>query len=524
MARPTTNKERSQPPLLSRGLRMYLYFTAAVTGAAVLIVEILGAKLLSPYVGTSHFVWTAQIVVTLLALAAGYAAGGKLADRTERLRPLYGCLIAAAAYLGLSNLVLEPIAFYCLRFQLAIGALLAAGLLFFVPLLLLAMTGPFFIRRLTSSVEEVGSNAGRVSSVSTLGSVAGAVLIGYVLIPLLPNPTTLLLTACGLVVVALGYFLVWDRGGAAAPGVLGLLGLGLAAMGAIQPWLRVPTDLVELERANSNFGMIQVVEDTDHTRRYYLNDLLTQNGYEPSQGRSASLFTYMLRDLARGYRTNIEDVLCIGVGVGIVPREFAEAGAKVRAVEINPAIVPIAEKYFGFDPSKLALTIGDGRYYLEKSKEKFDVIILDAFLGESPPSHLMTREAFGSMKRLLKPGGVLVMNAFGELEKGFTTASLYITLQKVFPSVRLHAGGNGNLFYAASDQPSLVLQRVPDFSQYPAYLQHLARLTLGTAWQPKPEDGKVLTDAYNPVEFYDAKNREAFRKRLARSFEVTSVQ
>src|SRR5438876_9072417 len=46
---------------ISIGLRRYLYITAAITGAAIMIVEILGAKMLSPYVGLSHFVWTAQI-------------------------------------------------------------------------------------------------------------------------------------------------------------------------------------------------------------------------------------------------------------------------------------------------------------------------------------------------------------------------------------------------------------------------------------------------------------------------------
>ncbi len=69
---------------ISVSLRRYLYFTAAITGAAILIVEILGARMLSPYVGTSHFVWTAQIMVTLAALAAGYYAGGRLVDLSPK--------------------------------------------------------------------------------------------------------------------------------------------------------------------------------------------------------------------------------------------------------------------------------------------------------------------------------------------------------------------------------------------------------------------------------------------------------
>src|SRR5258707_7460803 len=87
---------------LSKGLRRYLYFTAMVTGAAIMIVEILGAKMLAPFVGMSHFVWTAQIAVTLIALAAGYYAGGRLADRSQKTGPLYWAILCAGIFLSLT--------------------------------------------------------------------------------------------------------------------------------------------------------------------------------------------------------------------------------------------------------------------------------------------------------------------------------------------------------------------------------------------------------------------------------------
>ena len=74
---------------MSIGLRRFLYFTAACTGACILVVEILGAKMLSPFLGTSHFVWTAQIAVTLVALSGGYYAGGWLVDQSPKLNRLY---------------------------------------------------------------------------------------------------------------------------------------------------------------------------------------------------------------------------------------------------------------------------------------------------------------------------------------------------------------------------------------------------------------------------------------------------
>src|SRR6266550_4357284 len=123
---------------MSPGLRRYLYCTAGTTGAAIMIVEILGAKMLAPYVGTSHFVWTAQIAVTLVALASGYFAGGKLVDFSPRPGRMYAAILLAAVYLCLTVLIVEPVAYWCLKYKLAVGSLLASAFLFFWPLALLA--------------------------------------------------------------------------------------------------------------------------------------------------------------------------------------------------------------------------------------------------------------------------------------------------------------------------------------------------------------------------------------------------
>ena len=170
-------------PVLSLGLRRYLDLTASFTGAAIMIVEILGAKMLSPYVGLSHFVWTAQIAVTLVALACGYYVGGRLADRSQHLTSLYWAILAAAVYLAMTVLICKPVVYWCLDFRLAVGSLLASMILFFVPLALLAMTGPFLVRVITSSVSGVGGNVGRLTSIGTLGSFVGTMLIGYLMIP-----------------------------------------------------------------------------------------------------------------------------------------------------------------------------------------------------------------------------------------------------------------------------------------------------------------------------------------------------
>jgi spermidine synthase len=245
--------------------------------------------------------------------------------------------------------------------------------------------------------------------------------------------------------------------------------------------------------------------------------LLHQNSVDGDTGQSATLFTYMLHGLARAYTPEIRDVLCIGLGIGIVPMQFAREGARVEVVEINPVVAPVAERFFGFDPSQVNLTVGDGRYYLSRTTNTFDTIILDAFLGDSSPSHLMTREALASAKRRLNPRGTLVINMFGDFTSGadFFTASLERTLREVFRSVRIHAAGNGNVFFVASDRDSLQPLRPFSTAGVPRFLQPLADQAYRSTPRTDPAHGIVLSDNYNPVEVFDATNREEMRKRLA---------
>jgi spermidine synthase len=508
-------------PESGAGFRRFLYVSSAITGASILIIEILGAKMLAPYIGTSHFVWTAQIAVTLVALAMGYWLGGWLVDRGPSLGRLYGCIAGAAVYVCVAVAAREPVAYWCLQFKLAAGALLAAALLFLVPLTLLATTIPFLVRVLTQSGTDVGGVVGRLSAVSTLGSVAGTVLIGYLLIPFFRNSVTMLGTAGVLLLLSGAYFVFWRKDATWTPVLVvgAVAGLGL---GGVSSWRERHAGFPgyhEVFSANSNFGVVQVLDRPGSGHRLYLNDYLVQNTYDPATRKSLSMFTDMLHLLARAYTPEVQDVLCIGMGVGIVPMQFAREGASVDVVEINPAVVPVATRWFGLEPERLHITIDDGRYFLNRSRRLYDVIVLDAFLGDSSPSHLMTREAFAAMQRRLKPGGTLVMNSFGDIRgrESFFTASIEQTLRTVFPGVRMHATGNGNVFFAAGDRAELAFVRQPGLDAVHASLRSQVEHGMSRVVEPEPGRGQVLWDDFNPAEYHDARNREHIRRQLALS-------
>ena len=576
--------ETDTEPALSPGKRQFLYATAATTGACILIVEILGAKMLSPFLGTSHFVWTAQIGVTLLALSGGYYAGGSLVDRRPDVKWLFMGIIAAGVYLCATVPAVKPVCLKLMSLPLAWSSLLAAMFLFLIPLALLAMTGPFLVRMLTESVDEVGTSMGRLTAISTVGSVLGVVLIGYVLIPHLPNSITMLITAGILIAWSAIYLIVWGRTGTevvlVAVGLCVIFGIS-GVRGQFDDQMRYNGQKWDvLYRSNSNYGELQVIgypagkdgEPGSYLELQYLNDQLIQNTYDPRLKKSRSHFTGALRWLAHAYTPRIERALCIGMGVGVVPMQFVNTPPEVDTiktdvVEINGAVVPIAEKYFDFNASKVNLTIGDGRQFINATPHRYDAIVLDAFLGDSSPSHLMTREAFLEMREHLTEQGVLVINTFGEstTQRQFFASSLYQTLQSAFGEarVRVHASGLGNVFFVATRAEKLVAHRPPhppdeaaaeqlaaiaaaDYEKesdrdsaineqwllwiaasatdhLPFYNEHPGpRVTaaLGLMWFKHrtydPHEGIILTDDFNPVDFHEASNRDANRRGLIR--------
>src|SRR5207253_546432 len=149
---------------------------------------------------------------------------------------------------------------------------------------------------------------------------------GYVLIPFLPNSWTMYITALLLMLICVVYFVLWGHRTASPLTIALIAGISAGALGVYGDYKRHHGPN-EKFFGNSNFGMLQVV-DVGSTR-FYLNDYLVQNTYDPAEKKSMALFTYMLHGLARCYTTNIEDALCIGLGVGVVPMQFARDGARV---------------------------------------------------------------------------------------------------------------------------------------------------------------------------------------------------
>lgn len=166
--------------------KYFLLATVFITGASVLIIEIVALRILSPFYGNTIFTVSSVITVILAALSLGYYVGGKLADRHPSTRVFFGIiLISGLALLLLHFLGAIILPILSLLLSISTGPLVSSMFLFLVPALLLGTLSPYAIKLQSVQFpqEGVGSVAGKIFFWSTLGSIVGSLLAGFVLIP-----------------------------------------------------------------------------------------------------------------------------------------------------------------------------------------------------------------------------------------------------------------------------------------------------------------------------------------------------
>ena len=144
------------------------------------------------------------------------------------------------------------------------------------------------------------------------------------------------------------------------------------------------------------------------------------------------------------WNARLTNVLMIGLGGATAQQAFVHyyPDVIVRTVEIDPVVVQVASNYFSFRESKRQkTTVEDGRTFLRRSPERYDLIILDAYVhsryGSAIPQHLVTKEFFELTRDHLTTNGVVAYNVIGTLNawNADVVGAVYRTLNSVFPQV-----------------------------------------------------------------------------------------
>ena len=204
-----------------------------------------------------------------------------------------------------------------------------------------------------------------------------------------------------------------------------------------------------------------------------------------------------------------ESVLVVGLGGGTIPVLLAELypAADIKVVEIDPAVITVAKTYFDFfETDKLTVDAADARVYIKRAKlrkQKYDLVILDAFTGEYIPEHLMTAEFLQETKDLLTENGVLIANTFSSSKLYDHESTTYAEVFGRFLNLKMPETGNRVIVATKGNLPG-------DFALKNRAKQLSARLqTYGVKMEAFPRfmsreidwdtSKRILTDQYSPA-------------------------
>jgi len=510
---------------------LLVYVVAFVTGAIVMSFEMLGSRYLNPYFGSGIYTWASLISTVLAALTVGYFIGGWLADRTASAVVLGATVLVGSVYI----LLLPAFAAILLELVLAgvddvkAGSLLSALAIMFFPVTFLGMYSPFAIRLLLSSAQRSGMVSGTVYGISTAGSIVGTLGTTFFLIPSIGSRAITITLgvagiAAGLALVAAPALL--RRGAASAIATSALVAL-LAAGDAARA-----EDLIDAAARAASLaqkdGRLARIE-TEYNDIY-----ITKRGGELTMSFQLKGWNYTesvtnLKDaddlpvkytqamtVALAYPSELKTVLMLGLGGGSVSTYIGRfmPEVKIDTVELDPGVITAAKKYFGIvETSRVRYLEGDGRVFLNRHKDRYDLILVDAYHGGYVPFHLLTKEFYALVKERVAPGGAVAFNVHDGTK---LFASTVHTLRSVFETVDLYPSGEGEVEIVAMPQPR------PDAAEFgrradELQAKHKFRFPLPKLLATRNDKvdtskAELLTDDFAPVNLYDEIGREQ-RKR-----------
>lgn len=434
-----------------------------VSGAVLLALEIIASRIIAPVFGNSLYVWGSLIGVFLAALASGYTAGGRAADRWPSPAVFAGVVFLAGALVFPIPLVAPGVLSSLSDADLGAraGPLAASGILFFLPGAVMGMVSPFAIRLRARTVATIGNVAGALYALSTLGSIAGTLLASFILLPVWSVRTIVQLLGAVLMALAV---LVWLARRRAA--LAGLAAVAAALLIGVLV-LRLPPETPEGLQYERDTVYHRITVTDEGKVRFLKLDNYWQSALDLADPRR-TVFAYTdYMHLPVVWRPDARRVLMIGLGGATVPTRYYQDYRQMRieVAELDPAVMEVARRYFHAPTDeRLRVSAEDGRLFVTRSPDRYDIILLDAYLIDTIPFHLATREFFVAAKAHLTPGGVLGSNVIGALAgpRSGLFRAIYKTLASVFPTVFVFPVDWGrfdsavavrNIILVATDQP-----------------------------------------------------------------------
>lgn len=496
--------------------KFLLEIVVFTSGALVMIYEIIGSRILAPFIGTSTYVWTSLIGVILGSLSLGYYLGGKTADKKPDLQILAAVMFFAGAFLSatilLHNVVLATISSISLGLELK--SIIAALLLFAPASVLFGFVTPYAVRLKMNAVEDAGKTVGRLYALSTVGSILGTFLAGFVLLPTVGSIRTLYLITGILFLLS---FILAPFALTSAKLFFLIMFPSAIAFNEVYGYMMFRT--FELHDFDTHYNRLQIYNTIDKRTnqpiRVLITDpLSTQSAMFLESGELALNYSKYYH-LLRYFKPDFQSTLIIGGAAYSFPKEYLQKypGKQIDVVEIDPQMTQIARRFFRLeDNPNLKIVHEDGRTFLNQNEKKYDVILIDAFNSMySIPFQLTTREAVQKMNNSLKDDAIVILNLVSAIEgkgsmflqaeyKTFAETFPHVYLFRVEPEKALNITQNLILVAAKTDKALTA----PD-EQISVLLKNRYENTIDSSLP-------VLTDDFAPVEYYTSFAQQTVEK------------
>lgn len=472
-----------------------------LSGAIGMGLELIAARVLSPYVGSSNVVWTSIIGIILVSMSLGYWIGGKKADKSANTNELSNILLYAAVATSAIPL-LETCVVRILAgtiSNLIIAAILCAIIVFSIPSFILAMISPFAVKIKSKEDDEIGSLSGRISSLSTIGSIFGTFLMGFVLIPHIGVSNINIGITIILLVISLLAREKFDKKFIILSICLAIIMAGLIIFGKVTFKLANPDILLDTDSQYSRIWVKQV-ETEKETFKTLQVDTGLESYINTETGEMGAKYLRFY-DLFEYFNKDAKSTLLIGGAAYTYPIHYLQkySDKTIDVIEIDDKMTQIAAEQFGLNINEPRLSIynQDGRSYLNYSKNKYDTILIDAFKGTNAPFELTTYEALSHAKNMLNENGIVFTNIIGSIEgeKSEFIKYEYSTYKAVFDDVKIFMVQNKN----RNDSQNLILVGIKgnpekDISKYQEYSKYLDMEV--TEFE---SDKQIVTDDFAPI-------------------------
>lgn len=513
MKKPLT-KDQAENKTLSRG---FLLLIAFFEGAAVMAVELGGAKIVAPYYGTSLYVWSSVLAVTLGGLTTGYYLGGYTTGRYNPFLLLILELITGTVLIALMPLIGLTALPATSELGVRLGSLLSTLLFMMPPLICMGMVSPTIIQLSNKDIKETGKTAGTVYAISTIGGILMTLLMGFFLLSEYGIRISLLLAALPLALITIYLLSRLKTLRGLSIGAFSIVCLMTMTKGEDFKDPKIPLNF--LYKSEGILGQISVLKNPDPQtgvtyRHLFINHIAQTWVDEKNMPISEWGYPHRIATYA-SIKPPGSKVLMIGLGGGSVAMELKKLGFDLDIVELDDRIPYVAKTFFSFDPEGLKVYIDDGRHFINSSKDTYDLIFIDVLNGEAQPHHLFTQEAIRELKRILNPTGLLIINNqggfFGPNNKG--PRSIYKTLVEESFHVQVYNRENkGDIHFMASQTPI-------DFHSIMEERLNLCCRTLAHSHDDlianinfELEDAEVLTDNKPALELMNNQQNETWRR------------